>query len=257
MSEYKYYIYSPSKHYGAKPYFVERDGLPDKTGFSSLYAVTEDTAEAIESTGTTAQFKGVVHSERLWLDFDTEESSDAAQSKLESMGYDIIVYHSGNRGIHVGILRDHAPSHLLPAKDKAWVEANFPDADRSIYTPLHLFRLPGTRHEKTGRIKEFITHIRGGALRLPALTRQDIKLTPTVNHSGERSVFECIRVMANSTPARNGQRHPQLVRLAYALKDDIQAEPYIALWWMLEVNKMAEEPKSFEEVEQIVKSIYR
>ncbi len=253
--KYCYSIFSGSKHYGSKPSFIYSNRLPSQ-GFSSLYQVTAETACAIEQAGTAAAYKGCVWGERLWIDVDSYEEAEKVDSRLRKEGYDYVSYDSGGRGAHFGVLRDHEPSHLLPVKDKAWVKANFQEADTSIYTHLHLFRLPGSIHEKTGRAKQLVESIRGRALKLPPLEMREVKLSGNVNSGGDISVFDCFSVMANTIPVKNGNRHPTLVKLAYALKDQAGANADFAYQWLIETNKMFEDPRSEEHIEQIIRSVY-
>lgn len=255
LDDYCFSIASATTNFGPVPNFVHVSKLPEQ-GFGSLYLVTKETAQAIVAAGTTARYQGVVWSGRLWLDVDSFEAADAVEARLNKMGLGYVAYFSGNRGAHFGILRSSPPSHLLPLQDREWVRAHFPEADDSIYTHLHLFRLPGTPHIKTGQPKVLVAKKAGKAIEhkpWSAASSQVIK-APSPNYA-VGSVFESIRVMGNSIPTTNGNRHPTLVKLAYALHDK-GVDPSIAVWWLGEVNKMAEEPKEDWEVEKIVKSIY-
>lgn len=257
QDDFCYVIHSSALSYGHVPNFVRRDKIADG-GFSSLYAVEEDTARYITQAGTTAGFKGCVWSERLWVDFDSYESGRRAESKLKELGYDFVVYDSGGRGVHVGILRDCRPSHTLPFQDKDWVRENLADADLSIYSHLHLFRLPGTVHATTGRKKELLSKHPGKVLTLPQWRPTNGRGNSDTNsftNSGDGSVFDSRRVMHLTVPTKVGERHPTFNKLAYALKAegvDIGA----ARWWVGETNKMAEEPKSGLELDQIVRKVY-
>jgi hypothetical protein len=233
------------------PTFVHIDQCPS-AGFISLYSVTESTAAALHEAGTTAGFKGVVWAERLWIDIDSYAAADAVETRLRSMELNFEAYDSGGKGAHFGVFRNHAPSHLLPAKDKQWVQKHIPEADLSIYTHLHPFRLEGTHHEGTGRVKVLVASCPGQALTLPPLDTK-VQKTP----QGEKSIFDCFRVMSNISPASEGERHDQLVRLTYALKDDAKVGPYSALWVVDQVNKRFEKPKEYHEIEKIISSIYQ
>lgn len=254
MDHYIYSLFSTTADYGVSPNFVDVS-KGDFRGFASLYKVTRETAQAIEQEGTVKGFKGIVWSERLWLDFDDEDAARRADGKLKEMGYDYICYTTGNRGCHYGILRDHHPSHLLPLLDKAWVKEHFPDADTSIYTHLHPFRIPGTLHQKTGRPKAVLFECRGRALVLPPLKREEMQVVSFGQKQG-KSVFDCFYVMANTVPIDAGQRHSTLVKLINALKNDAGVSMDIAMWWVSEWNKMLSEPKEEHEIEKAIRSIY-
>lgn len=258
MERYCYNLYSAGKYYNSVPNFMDGNYIFGKqVGFASLYQVTGQTANALIQEGTTRFFKGVVWSERLWLDFDSYEAAERAETKLKEMGYDFVGYDSGGRGAHFGVFRNTFPSHLLPHKDREWVRKHFQEADTSIYTHLHLFRLEGTVHERTGRRKELVCEYRGSALSLPPFKEEVLSVSKTSGTQGQRSsIFDCFRVMANTVPCHNGERHSNLIRLLYALKESTKVAPNEAYFWVSEWNKMCEEPKSEEEIDKAFRSIY-
>ena len=235
MAGYIYSLFSSTADYGISPNFVDIT-KSDLRGFTSLYQVTEETAKAIEQAGTVKGFKGIVWSKRLWLDFDDEDAARRANGKLKEMGYDYVCYTTGNRGCHYGILRSHAPSHLLPLLDKAWVKEHFPEADLSIYTHLHPFRIPGTLHQKTGKPKVLLSEQRGRTLVLPPLKREEVYTISSGQRQG-KSVFDCFYVMANTVPVDAGQRHSTLIRLLNALKNDADVPMDVAMWWIGEIGR--------------------
>lgn len=255
MEGYVYYLYSDSTYYPGDLHFCT--DINNYKGFSSLYAVTEETAEALKREGTVAGYAGSVWSERLWLDIDSYEMAESVELKLKEMGLDYIAYDSGGKGAHFGILRDHPPSHLLPKKDRAWVASNFPQADLSIYTPLHLFRLPSTVHEKTGRQKTLAGVCKGRTLNLPALQTGVLRSLQSMGHARneKESVFKDGRLMYNIKQARVGERHATLVKVAYALKDK-ETDPNIARWFLNEVNKLFAEEKDPEQIDKVVANIF-
>lgn len=252
-------LYSTGKWYPKEPFYKFIGDLPlDMGGFTSLYQFTRETGECLRITGTTKGFKGVVWNDRLWLDFDTQEAGKNALLKVKEMEFDYVCYTSGGRGLHVGILRDSAPSHLLPLFDKKWAEKTFEGHDPSIYTHLHLFRLPGTIHEKTGLKKDFLE--RGGNRSIIA----DFSILENERSYGSlespvygtnMSIFDSKSVMYNSTPQENGQRHEHLIRCIYALKSCSVTASH-ARWWVGEVNKTYSDRKPEDQLDQLVKSIY-
>ncbi len=253
---YEYSLYSPGANYGGSPDFRRLTELPS-TGFSSIYHVTAETAQAIEQAGSAKWFKGVCWSERLWLDIDSYEAADEVEKRLNEMGVDYVAYDSGGRGAHFGVLRDAVPSHLLPVLDRSWAARYFPEADLSIYTHLHPFRLPGTKHAVTGRIKTLVYKRGGSAVTLPKF-REEPKAqnSQVIAAQGSTSIFDCRRVMFNTVPVENGQRHETLVRLLYGLKEEAGAPVEVAQFWIDEWNKLLAEPKTEEELEKAIRSIY-
>lgn len=256
---YAHYIHSPIKSHTTSPRFVHRDGL--FVGFASLYAVTERDVQAIEQAGTTSGFKGSVWNEALWLDFDSYEAAERTESKLKELGYAYSIYDTGGRGFHVAVVRDALPSHLLPAQDKKWAEENFPDADSSIYTHLHLFRVEGTRHETGGRVKRLVHQQGGKVLILPPWSKEKGVYGSNLSYDGNRpdyaSVFKCFRVMSNSVPTKVGNRHPTYVKLVHALRDDAGVSAGFARAWLGEVNKMAEMPYDDEHLDKLIGDLYK
>lgn len=258
MDGYIYRIASSTNIIGRPPVFTSSDNLR-KVGatFASVYAVTAGDASFIEQAGTAAGFRGTVWSQRLWVDIDTEEASTAAQKSLRELGYDHVIYTTGNRGCHIGILRDTKPSHVLPAQDKAWVQANIPGADLSLYWHLHLIRLPGTKHEKTGLPKRLIYRQEGKALTLPPYEPKEAGGNTDTSLRGvspqRPSIFKTWEVMQHLTPT--GHRR-QLVLLALALARDAKVSYDEALWVVRELNRGYDAPKDDSALIRILDWVY-
>lgn len=262
VSDYEYSIYSSVLGYGKLPSFRRNHELGNLKGFSSLYSVSKQESENITAAGTISGFKGSVWSERLWVDVDSYDSADAVESKLKELGYDYLAYDSGGKGAHFGISRETRPSHLLPEQDKHWVQtalSGIPGIDTSIYTHLHLFRLPGTTHERTGRPKELVEHSTGTSLVHGSYIRPVRTSDPSpylANGTGDKSVFSSYQVMSQVGKVRVGGRHASLVKSAYGLRDT-GIPVAAARWWLLELNKHFEEPKREEEIEKILQDVYQ
>lgn len=258
---YKYNLVTPDLYYESDPYFVTNDVLPSKEGFYSLYSITSAEVQGIISVGTTKGFKGSVWSERLWIDVDSYEHAEQVEQHLKRMNYDYVSYDSGGRGAHFGILRTAPPSHVLPSQDRKWVEGNFPKGwcDTSIYTHLHLFRLPGTKHKGTGRRKELVSSQSGTSIILPPyekpLNNTNVVNNPSNASNSVCSIFNNFLVMSLTVPAASGARHASLVRLAFALRDSFVSVE-TAQWWLHETNKMYKEPKDVQEVDKIIRDIF-
>lgn len=259
MDNFVYRVGSDSKFIGRPPRFFSGRELNNGINrFGSVYAIREDDAQAIQQAGTTTGFKGIVWSQRLWVDCDTDESSQYSKSILKEKGLDHVVYTTGNRGCHIGILRDTQPSHLLPLQDKQWVMDNLPGADLSLYWHLHLLRLPGVLHEKTGLPKLQIGAVYGSSLTLPpyimpATTADRATIDTATVLSSRNSIFNNWRVVSHLTPT--GQRR-QLVVLAGRLKGEIGLTYEENLWIVMEVNRGFKVPRDSQEVERIVKHYY-
>jgi len=262
MQNFNYRLGSTTNVIGRPPRFYHNSKLVQAgCRFASVYAVRSEDAESISVSSQTASgFRGIVWSSRLWVDFDDQESAEKAIKYLKENGYGFIVYTTGNRGCHIGINRDANPSHTLPAQDKAWVKKHLPGADLSLYWHLHLIRLPGCIHEKTGRPKEVREERAGRAVRLEPYS-EDLQHTPTeVSSSTESSegppLFTVWKVVSNlQGGASNGKRHDQLLNLSVGLRES-KVGFERAVWLVNEVNKSFTEPKSLLEVYNIVKWVY-
>jgi hypothetical protein len=227
--------------------------------FASVYAVRVEDAYAIQETSQTAAgFKGIVWSQRLWVDFDSYEAALEAELKLSKEGYDYVVYDTGGRGKHIGIARDAKPSHTLPQQDKAWVSANLAGADLSLYWHLHLIRLPRTIHEKTGLPKKLISRHPGRSISLPvyeeaATSSSSIEADDLRRiDQSKTSIFSCWEVINLLQPT--GERK-QLVELSKALQAN-GCTFTIARWLVNEVNLGFKVPRDFIEVDRIVRWAY-
>jgi hypothetical protein len=261
MGDFVYRIGSNINVIGRPPSFYDSSRpAPDGIRFCSLYAVRQEDAAAIEDTaGTAAGFRGVVWSRFLWADFDTEEAGKAACTSLERSGLGHTVYHTGGRGLHIGVLRAADPSHTLPMQDKLWAVENLPGCDPSIYWHLHLLRLPGALHERTGLPKRLLYTRPGRELHLPPYSPAAAVSTakgPGKEEGQRKSIFDCWGVMSrlNQDPSLSRQKH--LVYLAMSLRGEAGVTAEEALWVSLEVNRGFDEPKEESEVQRIVDWAY-
>ena len=218
------------------------------SGFSSLYAVTAEDAALLTSTATSG-FKGSVWSKTLWLDFDSKEAGLRAWSRVAELGLAAELWDSGNKGYHIGISRPHSPSHLLPAIDKEWVKANFPEADSSIYTHLHLFRLPHSFNEKGGRCKELIEKREGSELLLPD-TVEERQFTAASEYP-ESSIFLNSYIMDLTLPQLEGNRHQALMKLGLMLKRNGEPMEFVCRW-LYHANLLSSTPKPQDELERLI-----
>lgn len=258
LNDYCYSVYSPTLNYGVVPNFTHVSELAGADGFGSVYLVRKEDAEAIVKTGTTSQFAGVVWNGRLWLDIDDYQTAEVVKERLLQMELGFVMFDSGGKGAHFGIRRDTDPSHLLPQLDKRWVLSHVPEADRSIYTHLHLFRLPGTIHAVTGRPKTLVFSATGSSIDVGQWKGKAVEEAKSVRPfvpSKQTSVFESLRIMGNTVPTTIGNRHPTMLQAAYALRDK-EVDAHVCRWWVGEINKMCEEPKEDWELDKLIDSVY-
>jgi hypothetical protein len=208
--------------------FCTKEDLPF-TGFQSLYSIPEEEANKLLEAGSYKGYRGIVNSTTdLWVDFDELEAVEHAIDRLKYLGLAFEVWTTGNRGKHIRIFRSSSStSEHVPAIDKAWVRANLPGADLSIYTSLHPFRRPGAIHKLTGKEKQIETSHVGNTLQLEE-TDQSVKRTLT--KLNQRSVFEDPQILALSVPYWDGERHRYLLKLAIKLAGTGASEQFIFEW---------------------------
>lgn len=245
------YAYSVFKYnvYDSNFLICRTDELPN-TGFSSLYSITNETAETLQTAGI-AGYKGAVWSPQLALDFDNEEQAMEARRRLSSSGLAYEVWSTGNRGLHFYIDRPHAPAHNLPQIDKVWVKSNFPQADLSIYSNLHMFRVAGARHVKTGRIKTLLERVEGEPLILADQLESQSDTRHLLGPLASRSIFDDQKVMNWTVPWEDGKRHEALLNLGLYMKRCGESIEFIARW-LYHANLLNAVPKSSDELERIV-----
>lgn len=218
-------------------------------GFSSLYRITAETAEALNASGISG-YKGAVWSPGLWIDCDTEESAMETRAELSRQGLAFEVWSTGNRGLHFHIERPHAPSHLLPQIDREWVKSNIPACDTSIYSNLHMFRNPGSRHQKTGKPKIMLERVPGQPLLLgdTVSLRQSVSTTRVATN---KSIFINNYIMNLTVPVEEGKRHETLLHLALAMNRVGEPLEFIERW-LQHVNLLYSEQKPDGEIERIL-----
>lgn len=235
--------------------FLAADDLPS-AGFASVYAVDKQTARTLEANGDFSGFKGIVHTPTLWIDCDTTEASDSVERRLRALGVRFEKWTTGNRGAHFGVARQAVPGPLLPLKDKAWVKANCPEADLSLYSHLHMFRCPGEKHQKTGVRKALLLTVEGAVVYLDSITPTQPTPPQQSAQSEDGSVFDDDIIMNWSTPQENGNRNKALAAVAYRMAE--RGEPVeVTRWWLGQVNQLFSEPKDHGEIEHVLRYAYQ
>ena len=256
LGAYQFWLWKPTKDEGGAR-FVPTDDLPT-SGFVSVYAVSACDAEAIERTRTTAGFKGVVFSTTLLVDCDTEEASNVVEGRLRQKALAYSKFLTGNRGAHFEIPRLTEPSHLLPQLDKAWVAANLPEADLSLYTHLHLIRRVGAVHEKTKERKILVHEQNGEVLTAEDYAPfRDARFASTVasqdvpSASALQCVFTDTTVMCRTVPMAEGEgRHKAMCAVAARLRELGQPIHFTEVW-LANLNLLCAVPLPESEVRRI------
>lgn len=142
--------------------------------FTSMFCYRKEVTDHVAETGS---IKGIgkfpCWSPFLWFDIDSKKPADAIHwlnrllrniSQLDSdLLENIRIYFSGNKGFHVGIPSEAfglTPDVLLPytMKELARELAFGSQIDLGIYQASRLWRLPGSKHSKSGLYKTLLSH---------------------------------------------------------------------------------------------------
>ncbi len=236
--------------------FVHESELPS-AGLASVYRYTETDAKAMQALGSFKGFKGTVHSERLQIDADTEEASEACEGRLKAQGIAYEKFTTGNRGHHYHIVRSSPASHTLPASDKLYVKTNYPGCDLSFYHHVGLYRQTGARHAKTGNPKVLLYSVPGSVPVIPAIVLEALEVAApakgaTLEHA---SVFEDDLLYRMTVPADHGQRHAHYVFLAVRLESLNQPFEF-AVGWIYNVDLMSGASVPHKDIVRIVEWAY-
>lgn len=151
--------------------YLGGDATTDGEGYLSMFTYPADFLDHVKENGF-AGYRGPVFAEYICLDFDNEADPPAAignaQKLLRWLEYGaaadlarVIACFSGGKGAHLylpvsGIQAE--PAALFPKVCKAFAlllarDARLEFLDAGIYDAARLFRLPNTRHGKTGLLK--------------------------------------------------------------------------------------------------------
>ena len=151
----------------------------EKDYYASAYLYTDEQAEEFKKTGTVRGIKDVV-TNRIWFDFDTSEDPTFAQidareaiRRLEKYGINknnIEIYFSGNKGFHlvVTLNRYITPDQVYNICVKKFGK-DLASLDSAVYDPSRIFRVPGTKHQKSGLYKIPLTHNQLHQLTIPQI----------------------------------------------------------------------------------------
>ena len=125
----------------------------------------------LEPRQTFKQYKGLLRPSLgfFWFDFDHEESK-GEQARLDVIQFiewvgveDVVIFFSGNKGFHVGIPEGYVgiePSEILHKQMRSLLHKlgpKFKTLDLSVHDAGRKFRVPGSRHPKTGLYKRRIS----------------------------------------------------------------------------------------------------
>jgi len=136
--------------------------------YSSAYLYTKEQAEEFKKTGTVRGIKNVI-TNRIWFDFDQADDPTFSQieareaiHRLEKYGINkdnIEIYFSGNKGFHLVVTLNR---YINPEQVYNICVTKFGQGlkslDTAVYDPSRIFRVPGTKHQKSGLYKIPLTY---------------------------------------------------------------------------------------------------
>lgn len=106
----------------------------------------------------------------VWLDFDSKDGGISALKDVRGF-YDyltrpehILFYYSGSKGFHLGIpahyfsLPENSAQHETLKRLAVYWQKQFPTIDSAVFNPQRKFRMPGSRHNKTGLFKTLLSN---------------------------------------------------------------------------------------------------
>lgn len=199
-----------------------------------------------------------VYSDTLFIDFDEHlENVTPCKEKLIQEGLAFSLYESGSKGYHFHIKLDRLYKGAdLPSKHKAWVEGlGIKGTDLSIYRHAGLFRLPGTRHKKTGRLKLLISNHDGKGLNLDnVIVKHEPKSRISCSMSTpEKALNECLFLMINEPDV--GGRFMKFWKMAKMLHEAEYTREF-AEELLITVNFSWKNPKEVSEVMRALGEVY-
>lgn len=135
----------------------------NKDAYTSLFYFNQTQYDTFQKTGSVAGMTDVT-TDKLTFDFDSEDDVEIARidavelvKRLQGQGYtedNIRVFFSGNKGFEVSVQLES--ERLTPSETKN-ICMNIADGlatvDSKIYNATRIFRLPLTKHNKSGLFK--------------------------------------------------------------------------------------------------------
>lgn len=241
------------------PAYVPFSGLFSLTGYGSVFGVTKEQAGENVRRGSTNGAYWDVYCDTLLVDFDDRPAdADAFERALIGMGAAYIRANSGGRSVHF-----HAAIEPMFGRDVAyslrcWVGRVAPGADLSVYQRNGMFRLFGTRHEKTGRFKEHVHTHPGRAIAIPYVEEEDRWAGGGGAVSGLEGALAQALSLLQCSPGVGG-RHQVLWSLARNLADElvgVAPDPAAAVEALIyAVNASFPQPKESSDLQRIMRDL--
>lgn len=233
-----------------KPNIINIWNIPN-SGFRSMYQVDNLGKEWIEKNGLRGFNKSgnKVWSNLLFIDFDNnKQKAKDLFNKLKKEGIGFKLYFSGSKGFHFHVEREIEPSIYVPNSDKVFVKNISIGADISIYSHLHPFRIAGTLHEKTGKLKKLLYENKGKKYKINIIKSQEKNKYYSIP---EISIFLDETIMSFSLGFKEGKRNYSMCFLGKLLKERGESVEFIQQW-ILNANLMNNPPLENEEINKII-----
>jgi hypothetical protein len=241
------------------PAYFTFEQLEYQRGFQSQFGITHEQAAMNQIIGDTSGARYPVYCDTVLVDFD--DCPDDARLFRNGLEKDFLAFveaDSGGRSKHFHIAIDPIFGVSVPSSVKQWVANRSAKADLSVYHTNGMFRLFGTKHEKTGRVKK-PTHRQKGR-------RAEILLIDEPRFWGEPSDFEIsniegaiafvLSLLSGQPPV--GNRYQTLWSCAKALKEALGDKPTTmpTIEGLLNaVNETWSQPKEVKEIHRLLKEI--
>jgi hypothetical protein len=204
--------------------FLPKEEVLKKTGFRSVYSLTEADAMDVRRRGNSknlAQY--AVFTDELVMDFDdgVDVHFKTAEKWLLDRDVSFSVFESGSKGLHIEAVCVPKYGRTIPQSQAKFVrEVMGVMSDESIYRHGSLYRLLGTLHKKTGKPKKLLTSHLGDAMidyaELGFIEMLDFSNVP--GHDGVTRVLEHL-LNRYAQPPDRGRRYQSLWSLVKNMKD--------------------------------------
>jgi hypothetical protein len=205
------------------PTYVPFFELTRLTGFQSVFGIPIQDALNNIRRGSVEGGVYPVYCDTLLVDFDDKpEKAENFQKFLNSLHVAHFKCDSGNRSIHFHVPIFPIIGENVPYSVKRFVEKYGEGADLSFYLYNGQYRLLGTKHRKTGRVKKILEKVKGRRLEIPLLDMPEDRLTGG-SFLGESTPLQLLQKavsLMHDYPGK-GNRHIKLWSYAQQLYENL------------------------------------
>jgi hypothetical protein len=245
------HAYTVTNRVGRMVTKAELEGL---RGFRSYFGFDPVSAAMFMENRRVKSTKGMnVFADELFIDIDNdEEAAKHCWEVLSGLGIMADVYFSGSKGYHFCIATLPAWSRDLPYCHLTFVKSLGIRCDECLYQSGRLFRLPGTVHGKTFRVKELVGRIEGDVVEIP-IVKQPIRSCDVVRSDGSIQDFVRTLEMFMANPPANGTRNNRFWGLARSGFAGGFSEAFVEEA-LERVNDEMDDPLDDSEIAQVLRS---